>query len=72
MSPKYAKAMEVSNKAIKAFSAAQIAYRGRTIGDSEFLAARAVYDKAMAAFDEAFEAESPGTPDYDLNLPHTY
>lgn len=39
------------------FNAVRDAYRARTVGDAEFLAARAEFDKANAAFDLAEAAE---------------
>ena len=42
------------NEAIKVFHTVRDAYRNRTVGDAEFLAARAVYDAATAEFDAAY------------------
>ena len=53
----YQKAMDESNKAIKAFNKIQEAYRAQKIGDDEFLAGRKVYDAAIKKFDEAYAEE---------------
>jgi hypothetical protein len=56
MTTEYKAAYDKSAAAIKAFGAIKLAYRGRTIGDAEFMAAKVIYDAAMAEFDVAFEA----------------
>lgn len=58
MSKTYKAALEASRKAARVFMNAQDAYRARTIGDAEFLAAKAEYKKSEAAFDAAFTAEA--------------
>jgi len=59
----YQKAVDESNKAIKAFNKIQEAYRAQEIGDDEFLAGRKVYDAAMKKFDTAYAAEQePAEP----------
>lgn len=55
----YNAALEVFRKASATFSAAQDAYRARTIGDAEFLAARAEFKAADAVMDAA-EAKVKG------------
>ena len=45
-----------ANAAGQAFAAAQAAYRARRIGDDEFLAARAAFNAANAAYDVAWNA----------------
>lgn len=57
MSKSYEMAMEKSAEAIKIFRLAQSAYRARTIGDSEFIAARAKYNTAMKEYDADFASE---------------
>lgn len=52
----YAAADQAVRDAFPAWQAAQDAYRSRKIGDQEFLAARADYDKVMVRFDKAYEA----------------
>jgi site-specific DNA-cytosine methylase len=60
----YQKAMDESNKAIKAFNKIQKAYRAQEISDDEFLAGRKIYDAAMKKFDEAYAAEQkPAKPE---------
>ena len=53
---KYDAARVTAGEASKVFRIAQLAYRARTIGDTEFLAARAVFTKAMTDFDAAESA----------------
>jgi hypothetical protein len=59
MSNEYKAAYEKSGEAIKVFAAAQEAYRiaGYKVGTDAFLAARKVYDAAMAEFDAAYALE---------------
>lgn len=57
MSPEYEAALATANEASVRFTKAQLAYRAREIGDAEFLAARAAYKLAEAAFDVAFAKE---------------
>ena len=54
----YVHALETANKASRKFRKAQMAYRARTIGDTEFLAAQALHNAAQKAFDVAFAKES--------------
>jgi len=56
-SAEYAKALELSRVASGAYRIAAAAYRAGMIGDEEYLKARAIFEKANAAFDVAFEAE---------------
>lgn len=56
----YEIAYEKNNAAIEAFQSVQTAYRSKAIGDAEFLAGKAIYDAAMAEYDEAFAAEQNG------------
>jgi len=65
----YQKAMDESNKAIKAFNKIQEAYRAQEIGDDEFLAGRKVYDAAMKKFDEAYAAEQEPTKPEPVETP---
>lgn len=58
MKTAYDEAMEKSGRAIREFSWARMAYRNRTIGDAEYLAARKAYEAAMAEYDAAFAAAS--------------
>ena len=53
MTNEYEAALTKSAAAIKEFRAAQLAYRTRTIGDGQFLTAKAVYDAAMSEYDAA-------------------
>jgi len=48
----YNEAINAAYDAFTKFSTAQVAYRSRQIGDTEFLAAKAAYDAASKAFDE--------------------
>lgn len=57
LSPAYLAALEASNVAIRKYNAVRDAYRARTVGDAEFLAAREAYMLAQEAFDAAFAAE---------------
>lgn len=57
MSNTYKLALTKSNAASAQFRIAQQAYRDRTIGDQEFLAAKSVHDIACKLFDGAFEME---------------
>ncbi len=52
----YDAAREVSRKASREFLQVQKRYRAREIGDAEFLAGKALHDKAMEAFDAAESA----------------
>lgn len=56
-SPAYEAAYEAHNVAIKKFNVVRDAYRARTVGDAEFLAARVEYEEATKLFDAAFAAE---------------
>jgi len=56
-SAEYAEALELSRNASNTYRAAAEAYRANEIGDAEYLEARAVFEKANAAFDLAFDAE---------------
>lgn len=56
-SPEYEKALEISRTATREYRKAADAYRARTIGDKEHLAARRIYEESQAAFTEAFNAE---------------
>ncbi len=58
MTATYEAALNKSNIASRAFGLVQVAYRTRKIGDAEYLAARAVYEKSVAEFDAAFAAEA--------------
>lgn len=58
LSPEYTAAIEACDISFLKFNALAIAYRNREIGDNEFLAAKAEYNIAIAAFDAAFEIES--------------
>lgn len=53
----YQAALERSRESSRAFTKVQNDYRSLKIGDTEYLAARAVYDKSVAEFDAAFAAE---------------
>jgi membrane-bound lytic murein transglycosylase B len=57
MTEEYRNALEDSREASKEFRVAQEQYRARTIGDAEFLAARAKYREAEALFDAAYAKE---------------
>ena len=57
-SPAYEAACATHSAAYHAFQVVTDAYRAQTIGDAEYLAARAVYAAATAAFDVAFAAEA--------------
>lgn len=50
----YAEACAAYTAATKIYTAFQVAYRCRKIGDSEFVAARKTYDAATEVFDAAF------------------
>lgn len=52
----YENALAAANAASATFAKVAADYRAMKIGDAEFLAARAVYDAANAAFDVAFAA----------------
>lgn len=58
MTNEYAIALESHNAASKIFTAAQAAYRARTIGDAEFITARKAFDAATEIYDAAFNAEA--------------
>ena len=58
MTTEYAAALESHNVAFRAFDAVRNDYRARSVGDAEFLAARAKYEAATKIFDAAFEAEA--------------
>jgi hypothetical protein len=54
----YAESYAKHTNALRAFHKVREAYRNRTIGDAEFIAARQVYFKATALFEIAAEKES--------------
>ena len=56
-SAEYLAAYDAHNFAIGVFQTEQIAYRAGVIGDADFLAARAVYMGACAAYDAAYAIE---------------
>jgi hypothetical protein len=58
MTNEYAIAINAHNTASKIFVCAQNAYRARTIGDAEFIAARKAFAAATEIFDAAFAKES--------------
>jgi hypothetical protein len=58
MTKTYEAALEASRKAAREFTAAQVAYRTRQIGDAEFLVAKAKYDESEKAFDAAYAKEA--------------
>lgn len=62
----YAAALESARAASRVFQDVQIAYRAGTIGDAEFLAARAVWLASEAAFDVAFDAARAARVDLDV------
>lgn len=57
LSAAYLAAIAAHDAALVAYRAAVDAYRARTIGDTEFLAARKLRDAANDAFDAAYAAE---------------
>lgn len=57
-SPAYEAALEKVNAATRAFWTVQEAYRGRQIGDAEYLKGRATMKAAEAEFDAAYTAEA--------------
>jgi len=57
LSAEYQAALETSNRAIAAFKKVQEAYRKQEIGDEDYLAARKIYDQAVADFDKAIKKE---------------
>lgn len=65
-SAEYQRAYEKSARAIREFNEAKRAYRAREIGDTEFLRARAAYDRAMAEYDAAYAAEQEREPNPSL------
>ena len=60
-SPAYLAAYDANAIATAAFTKAQNDYRAQRIGDAEYLAARAIYKQAEAAFNVAFAAEQERT-----------
>lgn len=58
ISPEYAAAIAAHDAAQRKFDAVLQAYRARTVGDDEFLAARREYGAATAVFDVAFAKEA--------------
>lgn len=57
MSNEYAAALAAHNVAIAKFHAVRDAYRARTVGDAEFLAAKKEYEAATKVYDAAFDKE---------------
>lgn len=57
-SNEYEAARKAHDEAFEAFAPIRDAYRAGEIDDEAFLAARAAYDEATAAFDRAFEKEA--------------
>lgn len=53
MTAEYELALNAVREATRKYKAVQMAYRNGSIGDAEFLAAKAVYDEA----DKAYELE---------------
>ena len=58
MTKEYAIAYIAHIAATKTFTSVTLAYRARTIGDVEFIAARKAFNAATEIFDAAFAAES--------------
>jgi outer membrane protein TolC len=56
----YGAAYDASGEAFRVFDAVRLKYRAGEISDAEFLAARAVYDKAMQAYDKAYSLAAYG------------
>ena len=56
----YQAALDTSNAALKVYQVAVQAYRNRTIGDAEFMAAQDIYRAAEHAFDLAYAAIANG------------
>lgn len=54
----YEAASQAHRVASQAFTLIQNAYRAQEIGDDEYLAGRAAFDLATAAYDAAFEIEA--------------
>jgi hypothetical protein len=57
MTAEYELALNAVREATAKFNAVTKAYRARTIGDDEFLAAKAKYNEAEKVFDVAFAKE---------------
>ena len=57
MTNEYKVAHAKANEAFEVFDVVRNAYRARTIGDDEFLAAKAIYDASLADFDVAYAKE---------------
>lgn len=76
LSKEYELAIKIHDAALRIYQGKVWEYRARTIGDEEYLAARAVKVEADAAFDVAFELEQDwgqepveeDAPDDQLNL----
>jgi hypothetical protein len=69
-SPAYNAANAAFEEAFESYSAASRAYRDGKMSDDDFLAERARYNEAQAAFDAAYEAEE-GTPEEEAAVPET-
>jgi len=54
MTAEYELALTAVREATRKFEAVRTAYRNGSIGDAEFLAAKAVYDEADKAYELAF------------------
>ena len=60
----YATAREVFAEAYAAYDVVRTGYRARTVDDATFIAARKVYDAALATVDVAFVAvQDAGEPE---------
>ncbi len=57
MSPAYKAAYDKHNAAYRVYEPIRKAYNAGEISDTEYLAARKIYDAATAEFDKAFAAE---------------
>jgi hypothetical protein len=56
MNADYKAALLAHSAAFATYRVVRDAYQARTVGDAEYLAARAKYDAATKAFDLAYEA----------------
>lgn len=50
----YRAALAASDAAFHAYNPVRLAYHAGTIGDAQFLAARAIYQASLATFDDAW------------------
>ena len=61
----YKAALAASDAAFNAYNPIRLAYHAGTIGDAQFLAARAIYQASLATFDDAWREAAKANVNLD-------